>query len=155
MKTENLLIKQLYYFARTPLSRDHLYPVSIGRCLSLIAQWLRRASQGYANHCPWSGGHGFELWYGRTWGTWYFCLSRTWTKITTQRPKSIAQIFARNLKQQNLRRQQTGVSYCPLHYQCDDLYTPVWHNNTDPKSNQLRKQCVMLAIETIKTWQEK
>ena len=26
----------------------------------LMAQWLRRASQGQERSCPWSGGHGFE-----------------------------------------------------------------------------------------------
>ena len=47
---------------------------------SLMAQWLRWASQGYEMHCPWSGGHGFEPWSGRAMGTWCFCLSRTFTQ---------------------------------------------------------------------------
>ena len=32
--------------------------------VSLLAQWLRQASQGHEGHCP---DHGFEPWSSRTW----------------------------------------------------------------------------------------
>ena len=41
---------------------------------SLMAQWLRRASQGYEMYWPWSGCHGFKSRSGWTWDALYFWL---------------------------------------------------------------------------------
>ena len=40
---------------------------------SLMAEWLRQASQGHKMYCSLSGGHGFKPWPGLTWGAHYFC----------------------------------------------------------------------------------
>ena len=50
---------------------------------SYVPWWA--CGYGFQMYCSWSGGQVFELQSGRTWGAWYFYLSRIWTPKKSQR----------------------------------------------------------------------
>ena len=47
---------------------------------TVMAQSLRRVSQDHEMYCPWSGGQGSNPSWVELGSSWYWCLSRAWTK---------------------------------------------------------------------------